>query len=93
MITTKRFKKLETDIRSSLCGVPRIYHVATICAPSVILEMIVKNASIDCGIVMDWSYSGGRGVVWTDKCENIKRCRKELYHNIPTTDLTMADLC
>lgn len=67
MISTKEFKKLETRVRKSRMA-PRFHkgkYVARIHAPAIVVEMIVKKASLASGIPMDWHYVAGYGIVYT----------------------------
>lgn len=93
MISTKTFKILYKDVNASRMSkkFDKAEHVATICAPSIIVEMIVKKASVESGIEMDWCYFGGRGAVFSlgDK----KKSRSALWLNLPVTDLDQSDLC
>lgn len=93
MISTKQFNALHKEINASRCG--KLYgkaHVATISGPSIVIEIIVKVASVECGIPMDWNYVGGRGIIWTKNQKNIKNCRRSLALNVPQSDLTTSDL-
>ena len=38
-------------------------YIAAISAPAVVIEAIVRKASTESGVLMDWSYEGGRGFV------------------------------
>jgi hypothetical protein len=64
--------------------------IAHINGPAVVIETIVQKASLSCNIDMDWSYSGGRGVIYADG--DAKVARRELFLAMPESDLTIRDL-
>jgi len=92
MISTKNFNKIYGDIKKSRMNkrFNKAHPAATISGPSIIIEMVVKKASLDSKIPMDWYYVGGRGIVYT--LGDVKESRKHLFLNIPQSNLNMLDL-
>lgn len=91
MITTEKFKSLCDEVNASTCdssiskeGV----QIAIVAGPSVVIEIIVKKASINCNIPMDWHYVGGRGVVYAKGTEeDIQKAKLELRVCMPIHNL------
>ena len=87
MIGTRRFRSLYEEVRNSRMSskFDKATQVAIISGPAIVVEMIVKAASVESKIPMDWHYFGGRGVVYAlgDRAE----ARKALALHLPTSDL------
>ena len=64
--------------------------VAILDGPAPVIEVIVKNASAESGIEMDWGYIAGRGVVYAlgDK----KKARNALVMSFPQSNLDSFDI-
>ena len=63
--------------------------VAMLAGPAVVIEVIVKNASAESGIEMDWGYTGGRGFVYA--LGDRKAARSALLDSMPQSDLMVID--
>lgn len=87
MITTKKFDELQESVRNSKMSskFDNAEQVAIIAAPAVIIEVIVKKASLNSGIPMDWHYFGGRGIVYA--LGDVKKAKEELWLCMPTHNL------
>lgn len=91
-MTKAAFKKLRDrvcrgKISAKLAKEPP---VAVLAGPSLIVEIIVRHASIESGIEMDWGYVGGRAIVHAKG--DRRKARRALFMAVPDSDLTMNDL-
>ena len=63
-------------------------NIGVIAGPAVVVEVIVKKASMDCGVPMDWHYCGGRGVVYAlGNHKQVAKAKQELWLNMPISNL------
>jgi hypothetical protein len=64
--------------------------VAVLCGPTEVIEAVVRRASDKSGLLMDWHFAGGRGIVrsWCNR----DKCRSALYTSCVTSDLSTEDL-
>jgi hypothetical protein len=87
MITTEKFDELQDLVRNSKMSseFDNAEQVAIVAAPAVIIEVIVKKASLTSGIPMDWCYFGGRGIVYA--LGDVEKAKKELRYCIPMHNL------
>lgn len=86
MIDTEKFRSIYDEVNNS--RIDESFYKGTsigvICGPSIIVEMVVKNASLKADVPMDWHYSGGRGIVYAKGSkEQIKKAVQELEFSIP----------
>lgn len=90
MITTEKFEELQEIVRNSKID-EQFYcceHIAIISAPAVIIDVIVKKASLDSGVPMDWSYSGGRAFVYAlGDAASVKAAKLRLWLCMPQHNL------
>ena len=91
MISDKSFLSLQEKVRNSRLEekFDKCKPVAIIAGPCLVVEFIVKNASIDSGIPMDWHYCGGRGIVYA--LGDRAKARHALWLSCPQSDLTTSD--
>jgi hypothetical protein len=62
--------------------------IGVIVGPSIVIEVIVKKASNDANIPMDWCYVGGRGIVYAIGNEDhIDLAKRHLRMNMPQYDI------
>jgi hypothetical protein len=82
-------KKLQrTRMNKRFLKAPTVAHIN---GPTAVIEVIVRKASKDSGIPMDWCYQGGRGFIQSlgGRIES----RNALFRALPQTDLTLDDWC
>ena len=65
--------------------------VAMLSGPAVCIEMIVRKASEESGIEMNWGYAGGRAFIHS--LGDRGQCRKALLLALPESDLNPGDIC
>lgn len=63
--------------------------VAMLAGPSVVVEVIVRNASLNSGHEMVWGYVGGRALVHSlgDRIE----CRSAIFYAFPVSDISPGE--
>lgn len=92
MISNRAYKSMRKKIGEGRLDPKfnRASPVAVICAPCVIVEVVVKEASLTSDIPMDWGYCGGRGIVYA--LGDRAKAREALMLACPQTDLSQRDL-
>ena len=91
MALRRLWKRLRERVRQSRqdSGFAEANIVAILSGDPLILEAIVRKASMDSGIEMDWSYFAGRAVI-VSYGERAK-CRSALFEALPNSDLSQED--
>lgn len=87
MISDQEFETLYQKIRGSRLSekFDNAAPVALLTGPAIVIEMIVKKASLDSGIDMDWHYAAGRGIVYS--LGDADQSRRALHDSMPTLAL------
>lgn len=67
MISTEEYRELQEKIRASRMDErfmsKEAVQIAIMAGPCLVIEMIVKEASLNSNVPMDWCYMGGRAIV------------------------------
>lgn len=84
MITDEFFEQIQNEVRDSKPDTSLKEIVCCLSGSAVVIEFVVKKASINSGIKMDWSYTGGRAYVFTSDIYNIEKAKTAIEDAIPT---------
>ena len=84
MISTQEYKELQEKVRASYMDqkflAENSVQIATMTGPCLVIEMIVKEASINSGTKMDWCYAGGRAEIMAlGNKKQIQKAKDELF--------------
>lgn len=84
MITDEFFEQVQKQVRDSEPDISLTKTVCCLSGPAVVIEFVVKKASTNSGIKMDWFYTGGRAYVYTSDIYNIEKAKMAIEFAIPT---------
>lgn len=90
MISDDVFKNIEEQIRQSKMddAFNNATQICIISAPAIVIEIIVKKASIDSNVPMDWHYFGGRAIVYGIGDEKqIAEAKQQIWLSLPQSNL------
>ena len=92
-LTQSELERLSTELLLGvLNSVRAVEHdakqIAVIAGDAIIIEIIVKKASLDSDVPMDWHYAGGQGVVYAKGTKKeLEKAKENLWLCLPVHDL------
>ena len=88
-LTQSELERLSTERGGHVSLVhPDAKQIAVIAGDAIIIEIIVKKASLDSDVPMDWHYAGGQGVVYAKGTKKeLEKAKENLWLCLPVHDL------